>query len=113
MRETLFTTDAPDCAPPAHHAAPVGTSDAAAASIAPTAAHLRGVVLAYIASCGERGATDEEGQRATGMGGNTYRPRRGELVRARLVAESAARRATASGRMAAVWVAVKGVDDGH
>ena len=81
------------------------TSKAAAKAIEPSAEVLRGQVLAYIRSQGERGATDEEIQQALEMQGNTERPRRGELVEAGLVKKSDATRKTSSGRAASVWVA--------
>ncbi len=51
------------------------------------------------------GCTDEEGMNMIGMSGNTYRPRRVELVRYGLVMDSGQRRPTASGEQAVVWVA--------
>lgn len=63
------------------------------------------IVSAYIVSRGEDGATDEEGQEALAMPGNTYRPRRTELQSLGLVRDSGARRETKSGRKAVVWCA--------
>ena len=79
------------------------TSVAAAEAIEPSAATLRGKVLAYLRDSG--GATDEEGMAAIGMGGSTWRPRRCELVVRGLVRDSGQTRLTKSGRKAVVWVA--------
>lgn len=62
-------------------------------------------VLAYLESCGDRGATDEEIQDGTGLGGSTERPRRIELERRGLIFKSESERPTRSGRNAAVWLA--------
>jgi hypothetical protein len=51
------------------------------------------------------GLIDEQGQAATGLPGNTYRPRRGRLEELGYVVASGARRQTASLRYADVWVA--------
>lgn len=87
---------------PAHqrHSA---TSRDAAKSVASKAETLRAQVLAHIANCGERGATDEEIQLALGMAGNTQRPRRCELAKAGRIKEQG-RRKTSTGRSAVVWV---------
>ncbi len=84
------------------------TSRAAWLESRPTAAVLRGVILAYIESRGENGATDEEIQAALMMPGNTERPRRVELVEGGWVRDVGARRATRAGRRAVVWVAKGG-----
>lgn len=65
----------------------------------------RTAVYDYVQRCGHQGATDEEVQRGLGMNPSTQRPRRVELVEAGLVVDSGARRETASGREAVVWVA--------
>jgi len=49
------------------------------------------------------GATDEEGQLGVDMKGDSYRPRRRELVKAGLVEDSGSVRPTSSGRVAVVW----------
>lgn len=64
---------------------------------------LRDRVLAFLATCGADGATDEEGETALKMKPQTYTPRRGELVKAGLVVDTGRRRSTTSGRPAAVW----------
>ena len=51
-------------------------------------------------------STDEEIQRELPMSANTQRPRRVELVDARLIRDSGRRRATLGGAMAVVWEAV-------
>lgn len=64
----------------------------------------RARVYKFIIDRGEYGATDSEIERALGMGGNTERPRRRELVLMGLVVDSGKRRLTATRRQAAVWV---------
>jgi hypothetical protein len=93
--------------PPAHHNAPRGTSDVAARRIRGAVPRLRDRVLAFLASLGADGATDEEAETALRMKPQTYTPRRGELVKAGLVADFGRRRSTMSGRPAAVWVATR------
>lgn len=82
------------------------TSREAAKSIRPSAKHLRERVYAFIKSCGEYGAVDEEIQLALNMQGNTERPRRQELVLENppRIKDSGRTRATSSGRAAVVWV---------
>lgn len=70
------------------------------------AGSLRATIYRWLLERGAHGATDEEGQGALGMEGNTYRPRRIELQEAGLVAVSTAERLTKSKRWAAVWIAV-------
>lgn len=93
--------------PPSHNNAPRGTSRTGAKRIASAAPTLRAQVLAYIASRGDFGATDEEGEDATGLKPQTYTPRRWELVHAGSVRDSGKRRKTKSGSSAAVWVVVE------
>jgi hypothetical protein len=81
----------------------------AAAKAVPDAATLRACVLETIAAAAA-GLTREEIEAATGLSGNTVRPRVWELVRAGLVVECGTRR-TASGRAAAVVVRVKGASE--
>lgn len=81
------------------------TRRAARDGIAPTADHMRGIVLRYLLDQGERGATDEQGAQATGIRPDTWRARRVELRDAGLVIDSGRRRCVSSGRQAAVWVA--------
>jgi hypothetical protein len=91
--------------PPAHHNAPRGTSDVAARRIRGAVTGLRNRVLAFLASRGTDGATDEEAETALRIRPQTYTPRRGELVKAGLVVDTGRRRCTTSGRPAAVWIA--------
>lgn len=79
------------------------TSRAAALSMKPRAGNLRALVLAFIRSRGEGGATDEEIQEALAMPASTQRPRRIELVSGALVVDSGLTRPTRSGRQATVW----------
>lgn len=81
------------------------TSFKAAALIEPTAASLRGQVLAFMRQAGTQGATDEEIQVAMEMNPSTQRPRRIELLGMGLIANSGETRLTRSGRRAVVWIA--------
>lgn len=81
------------------------TSEVAAKRIAPHLNRLQGLVLAAIRSAGSKGMTDEEMGIATGLGGSTVRPRRGELATRGLILKTTERRLTASGSPACVWVA--------
>ena len=67
---------------------------------------LRGEIYRYLLSVTGTGATDEEGQDALGLPGNTYRPRRVELQNAGLVVDSRRVRLTRNKRKAVVWYAV-------
>lgn len=68
---------------------------------------LRATIWRWLLEQGERGGTDEEGQDALGLEGNTYRPRRVELQEAGLVITTVRTRRTRSNRQAAVWRAVR------
>lgn len=82
------------------------TSKAAAGLIEGKALTLRRAV--YWALCDAPGGlTDEEGQIETGLVGNTYRPRRVELVEGGVVVDSGLTRKTRSGRAAVVWIAAR------
>jgi len=82
------------------------TSQAAADAIRPNAATLRARVLEAIRARPE-GLTDEEGCKATGIQGSTYRPRRGELEEAGLIRKTGGTRETDSRRKANVYVMVE------
>ena len=99
--QSRFDFQVPVPAPYQRHS---GTSYEAAERIAPSASSLRGMVLAYLRSRGEHGATDEEGQAKLCLDGNTYRPRRVELARAGFVRMTGQTRKTSAGRAASVWV---------
>lgn len=87
------------------------TSRAAAEEIKPDANKLRRQVLVFLIKCAVMGATDEDMQDGLDMPGNTQRPRRRELVQARLVVDSGYKRYTHSGRKATVWVAKEYAND--
>ncbi|MGP1346644.1 MAG: hypothetical protein ACTS3F_08260 [Phycisphaerales bacterium] len=91
--------------PPARHDGPE-TSKAAAAAMREAAPKQRARVFAFIASRGEHGATDDEGERALDLPAQTYTPRRGELVKRGLIAWTGDKRPTERGRLARVWAAV-------
>ena len=92
--------------PPYRKNAPKGTSDKAAAFIAPHTPNQRDRVLVAIAQAGPFGLTDEEGQAHTGIKTQSYTPRRRELAQSGLIRDTGERRKTVSGCPAAVWVAV-------
>ncbi len=83
------------------------TSVAAADAIAGHAETLRARVHRFLVERGTEGATDEEMQTLIPMPASTQRPRRCELVEAGLATDSGARRKTASGRDAVVWLALE------
>ncbi len=93
--------------PPAHRNAPRGTSEVAAARIAGHAPSIRERILAFIRDAGPEGVTDDEGESALDVIAQTYTPRRGELVKLKLIVDSGLRRNTRTGRPAAAWVAVE------
>lgn len=102
----MFLTDIQP-APYQRHSA---TSKAAAIGIEPKAGTKRAKVLEYLRSCSAQGATDEEMQQCIPMSPNTQRPRRVELLAAKLIKDSGRTRKTVGGDDAVVWVAVMGVD---
>jgi hypothetical protein len=81
------------------------TSRAAAASVISDTARCRAAVFDAIKRAGARGLTDQEGQDALGMSGDTYRPRRVELDDSARIRPTGRYRPTRSGRLAMVWVA--------
>ena len=99
----MFLTDIQP-APYQRHSA---TSRSAAAGIEPKAGTKRAQVLAFLRDHPE-GATDEEMQQFIPMSPNTQRPRRVELLAAKLIKDSGRTRKTVGGDEAVVWVAVMG-----
>ena len=81
------------------------TSRAAALSVEPKTGTQRAIVLAFLRGCGSSGATDEQMQAQIPLSANTQRPRRVELVQARLVVDSGLTRVATSGKDVVVWVA--------
>ncbi|CAM6053367.1 unnamed protein product [Sphagnum tenellum] len=71
---------------------------------------LRERIYNFINRTGNAGVTDEEICLSFGLTGDIERPRRNELVRSNLVANSGVRRATTSGRTATVWKSVRVLD---
>lgn len=59
------------------------------------------IIERYIISSG--GCTDEEGQDATGIHGNTWRPARVEFCKAGLVYDSGETHPSKAGRKSRVW----------
>jgi hypothetical protein len=78
------------------------TSRLAAAAIEPHRANLQRRV--YDAIVGNGGLTAQEIEKATGLAGNTVRPRIVELVKAGSVIDSGTTRLTRSRRKAVVWI---------
>ena len=64
-------------------------------------------VFDFIRSQGDHGATRQEIEKATGIDGNTVRPRLSDLFKERSIAVASFRRKTTSGRNAQVLVALK------
>lgn len=83
------------------------TSAAAAAAVEPRTGTGRAIILAYMRGRESQGATDEQMQESIPMGANTQRPRRVELVNARLLVDSGTVRSTRTGGPATVWVAAE------
>ena len=81
------------------------TSVAAADRILPHLPRLERIVLDAILSAGPAGMTDAEVEAATGLAGNTVRPRRVYLQAHHYVYRTKHERPTPSGRCARVYVA--------
>ncbi len=79
------------------------TSRAAAVQIKKAIGPMHELILEHLKTCPE-GATDEEMQFTLRMPANTQRPRRRELQRAGLIADSGMTQSTRSGRQAVVWI---------
>ena len=101
----------PSLFPPAHHNAPLGTSEVAARRVAPRTPNNRERILTLIRERGALGLTDDEGEALLNMGPQSYTPRRGELVKQGLIVDSGRRRKTESGCPAVVWVAAEHTED--
>lgn len=91
--------------------APPGTSAVAARRVAPFASAQRERIFAAIQAAGPRGMTDAETEALLGVRTSTLTPRRGELVSAGRIIDSAARRPTPSGAPATVWIVVAEHDE--
>lgn len=90
---------------------PRPTEVAAARSVRIRSGTQRTRVLAAIAKAGVIGLTDDEGMTALAMGGNTYRPRRLELVEGGFIFEDGVSRMTETNHAALVWyVTSRGAD---
>jgi predicted transcriptional regulator len=87
-------------APYAPHSA---TSKAAAKAIESRISPQQEKILHYLQECRKIGATDEQISDATGLSGDSVRPRQGEL-RDQLLIKKDGTRKTRSGRDADVWV---------
>lgn len=80
------------------------TSREAAAAVASRVRPQAEAVLEAIRASVD-GLTDQEIGAATGLAGDSIRPRRGELLNMNLIRDSGRRRTLESGRKAIVWVA--------
>lgn len=109
MQEQHSLFDAPETLPFQPHS---GTSREAAEAMRPDAAGDRAAVLGLLSRV-LVGMTDEEIQCALKLNPSTERPRRIELVGRGQVRDSGKKRRTKSGRMATIWEAVRGDQDGH
>jgi hypothetical protein len=105
MRQHTFF-DVPAAMPaPVPYTAGSNTSKASAEEIRPHVAEIRQAVYAFVVSCGELGATDEELYAALGPDRrDSLRPRRCELRNSGHIVDSGRRRPTHTGRSAAVWI---------
>ncbi len=79
------------------------TSRRAVRRVSMSATSVRARMLQLFASRGAFGVTDEEGAAALRVSQNSYRPRRIQLVREGLLADSGRCRNTVSGCAATVW----------
>ena len=106
MQGNLFGAPSADWTPPSlPYAKGSETSKAAAEKARPRSGTQRDRIYVHILVSGDHGSTDEEGQEATGISPNAYRPRRGELAERGLIHRNGQTRPTASGAEADVWVA--------
>jgi hypothetical protein len=80
------------------------TARRAAAGCTITGSNQRGRLLRHLFERGEAGSTDQYMQDHLELGASSERPRRVELVRMGLVADSGRTRTLANGREATVWV---------
>ena len=81
------------------------TSIAAARRIEPIVGTQRQILVEFVRGCGLDGATAQEMEVATGISGNSVRPRLVQLRRDGLIANSGRVRPTRSQRLAVVWIA--------
>ncbi len=79
------------------------TSRAAAASVAPSAARVRSMVMNAIRASAQDGLTADEAAGRLGMSVLTVRPRVSELGKAGAILDAGIRRPNQSGRRAIVW----------
>lgn len=82
------------------------TSVTAAKRVETKAGTDRRKVYDFIRERGEQGATDSEIQIGLDMTGDSERPRRWELLKAKYIRDSGKKRETPAGNPAVVWIAV-------
>lgn len=80
------------------------TSRRARREMGPRVGSVKHRILTAIAASGTAGLSDDEGETLLQVRCCTYTPRRLELLRAGLIADSGLRRATGSGCPAVVWI---------
>jgi hypothetical protein len=85
------------------------TSVAALNKAMPKRESYRGRVFQYLTDQQDRGATDQEMQKAFGMAGDTLRPTRLSLLKDKMIADSGQTRQNENGNDCIVWV-VSSVD---
>ena len=83
------------------------TSIEALEKFAPYQESARERVLQYLIDQQERGATDQEMQKALGISGDTLRPTRGALLKNNLIYDSGKTRQNDKGNSCIVWVFAK------
>lgn len=83
------------------------TSIAALEKFAPYQESARERVYQYLVDAQERGATDQEMQKALNMSGDTLRPTRGALLKSDLIYDSGKTRQNEKGNACIVWVVSK------
>jgi hypothetical protein len=69
----------------------------------PAAQHARQRAREAFEAAGEHGLTDDELERASGLGPNTARPRRCELLKDGVIVDAGVKRKTRRGCAATVW----------
>jgi hypothetical protein len=85
------------------------TSIEAAENALPFSGTMKERVYDFIKSQGQHGATDDEGQEALNMSGNSYRPSRKMLQQAGIVVKKGITRPNKNGNNCIVWIVVSGM----
>jgi len=80
------------------------TSIQAQIKAAPRLSSRRAMVYLYLCDQQEKGATDQEMQKALNMSGDTLRPARGSLLKDNLIYDSGKTRTNENGNECIVWL---------